>query len=86
MFVWEFEKNVWEVEGIRIIIRADSKEKLGDFDWKNAAAGNSTVADWLKNRISPRINGFSVAVIGGDGEEVHKGKLLERVRNSYKDY
>ena len=30
MKVWEFEEKVWEVEGIRIVIRAASEENVSN--------------------------------------------------------
>jgi hypothetical protein len=37
MKVWEFEEKVWEVEGIRIVIRTASDEDVSNYTFKNGA-------------------------------------------------
>jgi len=84
MNVITFEEKVWEVDQIRVVIRASWNTEIGDFDWKNKAADNSSVTNWLNNRIFPKIANLSAIVIEGTGQQPHGRKSLEKVRNSYK--
>jgi len=37
MKIWEFEEKAWEVEGIRIVVRAPSEEEVSDYDYQRSA-------------------------------------------------
>ena len=84
MNVMTFEEKVWEIDQIRVVIRAPWDKEVGDFDWKNKAADNSSITNWLDNRILPKIGGLSAIIIEGTGLKPHGRKTLDKVRNSYK--
>jgi hypothetical protein len=79
----EIEQAVFDLEEVRIVIRAPLKEDLGDFDYDRKAAGNTSISDWLEQRIKPLINGHSVVVIDGTGALPHGRTRMEKLRETY---
>jgi hypothetical protein len=79
----DFEQRVWEVEGIRIVIRGDENDEVEDYTRKNAANENWRTREFLEKRIEPRVGGRKVVVIKGDGEMPNGRVLLRNLRASY---
>lgn len=85
MTVTDFEEKVWEIDSIRVVIRAQENEIIDDFDWTNAAPQTQNVTSWLATRITPKAGEHGVVVLGGNGEEPHGRMLLRTLRASYVD-
>ncbi len=68
MKVGDFEQRVWDLERIRIVVRADRYDEVEDYDYKNAANENWRTSEFLKNRVVGRVGGREVTVIQGDGK------------------
>jgi len=83
--VEDFEEKVWEIDRIRIVVRAPAKDQVDDYNWQNSAAETQRVTEWLETRIVPKIGAREVIVIGGDGEEPHGRTLLRTLRDGYRD-
>ena len=83
MNVWEFEEAVWEVERIRIVIRAPADEVVDDYNYEHAREGNHTLAILRDARIRPRIGDREVIAIDGEGQVVNGAKRLRNLRDSY---
>ena len=83
MKVSEFEQKVWDLERLRIVVRANRNEEVDDYDYKNAANENWRTAEFVKNRVSGRVDDREVAVIQGDGKLAHGNTLLYALRESY---
>lgn len=83
MTIADFEKKVWEKDKVRIVIRERSTRKVNAYSSKNAAKENWNVAQFLRNRISPLIEGREVVVVDGSGDVPHGRKLLKTIRESY---
>jgi hypothetical protein len=83
MTVEDFEERVWEIDHVRIVVRAGARVNIGDYDWQNSADQNQRVTSWLDTRITPRVQGNEVIVLDGTGEEVHGKTLLRTVREGY---
>jgi pyruvate/2-oxoglutarate dehydrogenase complex dihydrolipoamide dehydrogenase (E3) component len=83
MKVSEFEQRVWELERLRIVVRANRNEDVDDYDYKNAANENWRIGEFVKNRVAGRIDGRQVTVIQGDGKLAHGNTLLYALRESY---
>ena len=79
----DFEQRVWEVEGIRIVIRGDENDEVKDYSFKNAAIENWNTTAFLKNRIEPRVGGRKVVVIRGDGQKSYRSVKLRNLRETY---
>jgi hypothetical protein len=79
----DFEQRVWEVEGIRIVIRGDENDEVEDYTRRNAANENWRTREFLEKRIEPRVGGRKVVVIKGDGEIPNGRVLLRNLRATY---
>ncbi|MCG5517430.1 MULTISPECIES: hypothetical protein [unclassified Ectothiorhodospira] len=83
MKIREIENKAWSMDGIRIVIRGNENEDLGEYTQKNAAQANWSVTKYLDTRIKPLIGGHAAIVLMGDGEQPHGRTLLSSVRDSY---
>jgi hypothetical protein len=85
--IFDFERQVFEREGVRVVIRSDGEGvDLPDYDYQRQASNNTRLSDFLENRITPTLNhhGLSYSVVAGDGNSsVHGNTKLESLRNSY---
>ncbi|WP_292212082.1 hypothetical protein [Mesorhizobium sp.] len=63
----DLEQTVFELEEVRIVVRAPVNARLGDYDYARKAAGTASVSEWLDQRVKPLLKGASVAVVSGDG-------------------
>ena len=83
MRVGEFEQAVFELESIVIRIRASRREEVKDYNYQRSAGGETTVTEWLKNRIHSKLNNLDVSVIDGNHQEPHGRTRLRILRGSY---
>jgi hypothetical protein len=83
MKVREFEERVWDLEHIRIVIRADRNEEVEDYSYKNSASDSSRTSQFLRNRVESHIDGRGVTVIQGDGKIANGNLQLWALRESY---
>lgn len=83
MTVTEFEEVVWEIETIRLVIRADLNEEVGDYPYQNAADKTLSLTRWLQGRVQDQLEGYSVQVVDGYGEQPHGRTALRNIRASY---
>jgi hypothetical protein len=79
----DFEQQVWDVENIRIVVRADENDEVKDYNLKRAADETWTTNEFLNNRIEPRVGSKKVVVIRGDGQKSHGAVKLRNLRASY---
>lgn len=83
MKLTDFEQRVWELEGVRIVVRGDEQDEVEDYDFKNAAIENWSTSEFLRKRIEKRVNGRKITVIQGNGEMPHGRVILRTLRASY---
>ncbi len=84
MQAWKFEQKIFELEGVRILIRTSSEAKIPKFEYLRAAADNTRLSDWLNTRIYPLTGELEVVVVNGRGEIDPNGKTkMATLRNSY---
>ncbi len=79
----EIEQAVFELEEVRIVIRAPIKARLGDFSYSRQAANNASIAEWLNQRIKPLILDHSVVVVDGTGILRNGRTNMATLRQSY---
>lgn len=84
--VKEFEQAVWEVEGIRIVIRADPNSELSlESYWSNAAPQTWSLSEWRQKRLNQSLDAHHAAdIIGPSGHEPHGRTLLSTIRGTYR--
>jgi glutamate 5-kinase len=80
----EIEEEVFATEGVRVVIRANRRTQLGDYQYDRMAANNSTIKEWLDRRVIPIIEGNEVVVINGEGVRPNGQMSLARLRASYR--
>jgi hypothetical protein len=79
----DFEQKVWDVENIRIVVRADENDEVRDYNYKKSATETWTTKEFLNNRIEPRVGSKKVVVIRGDGQKSRGGVKLRNLRATY---
>ena len=84
MTVEQFEKQVWEVERVRLVIRAPAAATVKSYGHKNAATKTWSVSEWKKKRIKAKIGNLGAVVIDGRGRIPHGRTLLSSVRAGYR--
>ena len=62
MKVEDFEQAVWEVETIRVVVRAPAGAQVAEYSNQNAADEKWGVEEWLRKRVRPKLSGKAVAV------------------------
>ena len=79
----DFEQQVWEVENIRIVVRADENDEVKDYGYKRAAPETWSTREFLENRIEPLVGSKTVVVIRGDGQKSYRSVKLRNLRETY---
>ncbi len=79
----EIEQKVFELEQVRIFIRAKSSENFGDFKYMRKAADASSITEWLLSRIRPLVGDSEVVVVDGSGAIPHGRTRMSTLRASY---
>lgn len=82
MLVRDFEQTVFNCEGIRIVIQASRNQEVDTFGYVRASK-SITIRQWLNRRIVPRIRGFKVSVLDGEGRAVPLQTKLDTLRGRY---
>lgn len=83
MTIEQFEEAIWEVDGLRVVVRAKANVDIGEYDRVNASNERWSVTQWLESDRLQGLQGHEIIVIGGNGEEPHGKTLLRTVRASY---
>lgn len=80
----ELEKKIYELEEVRVIIRANKNMEFEDYDYSRKAASNTSISEWLNTRVRPLLDeDVQVDVIDGSGNNPHGRTNIENVRISY---
>ena len=83
MNVSDFEKAVFELEDVRIVIRAPANTEVGDYNYQRAASGTASVSEWLATRIADLVGQFKAVVVDGTGVTPHGRTRMATLRGSY---
>lgn len=85
--VFDFERQVFEKEGVRVIVRSNGTGvDIPDYSYVRQASDNTRLSDFIENRIAPCLNSqnLSFSIVAGDGNaSVHGNTKLEKIRDSY---
>lgn len=83
----EFEKKVFNVEGIRIVVRGHANAKVAEYNYSNKLADNKTLTEFRNSRLAPCLQSetgnYTVAIIKGNGSLPPAHTTLGTVRASY---
>ncbi len=85
MRVRELEDEVFNKDEIRIVVRLPRIQDVGEYAYERKAADNTTITEWLEQRIMPLLgeNRVRVEVVDGYGAIPHGNTRLSVVRGSY---
>lgn len=79
----EFERQVFEVDEVRIVTRCRRDQQLPEYPYERKAATTTSLTEWLNTRIKPLVGDVEVDVIDGTGVAPHGRTNIENVRNGY---
>ncbi len=80
----DLERQIFELEEIRVVIRAPRETKFDSYNYERKAAANSSISDWYNTRLKPILGSdFDAEIISGYGTSPHGRTKIENVRNSY---
>ena len=84
MTVAEFESRVWELEGIRVVIRAGGDEEVDIYDYHRRTKWSQILSYFCLSRIETRVKGKQFVVIDGYGKQPDgRNTLVGNVRSTY---
>lgn len=66
--VESFERLVYQLEGIRIVLRAPTYAKVGRYPYKRRCSKDTSIRDFIENRIKRSINSTYQVYISTDKE------------------
>ena len=82
--VYEFEEEVWKLEGVRIVIRANSDEMVELYNFERAADQGRALTWFLNNRVQPCLaDNMEVITIDGSGNIPNGNTRLSTLRQTY---
>ena len=79
----QIEDRIRELEGVRVVIRANKNTPCGDYDYVNCASDNWRVSEFLSGRVRPAVGQHDVDVVRGDGKTASGNMLMRTLRDSY---
>lgn len=79
----ELERQIFELEEIRVVIRSNKSTLYGKYNYTRKAASNTSITDWYLTRLKPIIGEYEATIIDGNGNTPHGRTNIETVRNSY---
>ena len=80
----ELERQIFEKEEIKVVIRAPRSQMFNSNDFQRKSASNTSISEWLETRIKPLLEDSEIEIIKGDGSSPHGRTNIENVRSSYK--
>lgn len=83
MNVIEFEQKVFELEGVKITIRAPSNAQVGDYDYKKSYSQNNSIREWLETRVFDKVGDYEVVVTNGAGVSPNRKTHMATLKGSY---
>lgn len=80
----DLERQIFEKEEIRVVIRTPRNTLFDEYNFERKAAINTSITDWYNTRLKPILgDGVDADIIDGYGTIPHGRTGIERVRNTY---
>lgn len=79
----DLEQAILDLEEVRIVIRAPLNTQFGFYAYARKAAGTTSIAEWLEQRVLPITGGHPVAVVDGQGVSPNRRTRMSTIRASY---
>lgn len=80
-----FEAKVFELEEVRIVVRADPNALVEDYDYQRGTSGVTSITKWLDTRVRPAIGEYKVVVVDGEGSIPNGRTHMTKLKKSYID-
>ncbi|MCU1716677.1 hypothetical protein [Pseudomonas sp. 5P_3.1_Bac2] len=80
-----FEAKVFELEEVRIVVRADPNALVEDYDYQRGASGVTSITRWLDTRVKPLLGDFKAVVVDGEGSIPNGRTHMAKLKKSYID-
>ena len=85
MKIRDFEEAVYNVERVRIVVRAARGAQVEPYHYEAAYPQTNTVRAFLDGRVRPKIGGYEVSVIGPNGVGVPENTKVGSVRDLFEE-
>lgn len=80
----DLERQIYEKEEIRVVIRAPKNSTFDEYGYNRKAAINTSITDWYNTRLKPILGeNIEADIIDGTGAIPHGRTQIEKVRKSY---
>ena len=79
----QLESDVFDLEGIRIVVRVPASTPVGRYLYRNPAPNKMTVSDWLSRRIIGLLGDAEVSVLRHGVLDPHPLVTLGALRAPY---
>jgi hypothetical protein len=79
----ELEEQIFDKEGVRVVIRAGKDTKFPPYNYKNKASASMSKTSWYMSRVKPLLGEFEGEVVDGHGEMPHGRTQMIKMRDSY---
>jgi hypothetical protein len=83
MTVSEFEQRIFDLEGVRIVIRAPQGTQVADYDYKKSYSSGNSIREWLDGRVWDKIGDLDLVVVDGSGAIPNRKTHMSTLRSSY---
>ena len=83
MTAQQLEAKIWQVEGIRVVIRVGKHVDCNDYAYVNASSDNWRISELANGRIRPAVKPHDFIIVQGNGTVPSGHMLLRTLRATY---
>lgn len=80
----ELEDQIFDKEGIRVVIRAGKDTRFPPYNYERKASATMSKNNWYMSRLKPLIGEYEGEIIDGSGDTPHGRTQMKKIRDSYK--
>lgn len=80
--VREFEKQIWDIEGICLVVRAPGTTAVKPYEFIRASSANWRYSQ-LESKLEKCLDNFEFVITDGKGHVPARNMTLARIRESY---
>lgn len=81
----ELEEQIFDKEGVRIVIRAGKETRFAPYSYERKASATMSKNSWYMSRVKPILGDYEGEIIDGTGDAPHGRTQMKKIRDSYKD-
>ena len=79
----ELEEQIYDREGVRIVIRAGKDTRFAPYDYERKASATMSKNSWYMSRVKPILGDYEGEVVDGTGDIPHGRTQMKKIRESY---